>query len=318
MKKLNKTKNALVLMTAMLALCACGNVEKGETNSRPAAETEPSSMTEAVSETSTTEEESSSLSESNAESTPDTSKEESEQTSDDGKIVPDDVKSVSFRYYIGYNISTGDIIKDSIPCYTIEITGDDLEKFKEQLPGLTKIDKDKLSEEEEHMMSHEFWDSYELNVNDDVYMFIGEKYGMDRDHRYMFEFPAELMDIVERTAQEYNDKNVYRYLTSDKMTVTDKNGNSSEVTDPEQLKKMQSIPYYAVDLSDEDFGDETVAYVIDTHDGEQLDIFFASVLGKLHHADGTEEYVYTDNMEDYLDSIYKYTDSWRAEHGIEE
>ena len=102
------------------------------------------------------------------------------------------------------------------------------------------------------------------------------------------------------------------------MTVTDENGNSSEVTDPEQLKKMQSIPYYAVDLSDEDFGDETVAYVIDTHDGEQLDIFFASVLGKLHHADGTEEYVYTDNMEDYLDSIYKYTDSWRAEHGIEE
>lgn len=315
MKKINTMKKALAIIMLTGALCACGNTE-------PAADTsetfgDDSSVTSA--ETTTTANDSSSAETETKvqDDSLDTSSVE-EQSTANGDIVTEDVQKVSVRYYIGYNIATGDIIKDSIPCYTVEFSGDDLEKFKAQLPGLTKIDMDSLHNEEKHMMSHGFFDLYELNVNDDVYMFIGEEYGKERDNGYMFEFPAELMDIVERAAQEYNEENVYKYLTSEQMTVTDKDGNSSDVTDEEQLEKMQSIPYYALTIPEDSLEDESVAYIIDPHDGETMDIYFASVLGKLNHSDGTYEYVYIGGMEDYLDDIYKYTDSWRAEHGIEE
>ena len=43
---------------------------------------------------------------------------------------------------------------------------------------------------------------------------------------------------------------------------------------------------------------------MDLHNGDILEIHFASVIGKLCHADGSSEYVYIQGMEDYLDSVF--------------
>ena len=298
MRKMNTMKKALAIIMLTGALCACGNTE-------PAAQDESSvTSAETTTVTETTAENDSS----------DTSSEE-EQNSDKGDIIKEDVQSVSIRYYIGYNIASGDIIKDSIPCYTVELTDDKLARAADMLCGLSKIPADKDPEEYGNII---FMDYYELKINDDVTLQIGDEYGTVSSSNVIFEVPEGLFELVEQAAEAYNEENVYKYLTSDQMTVTDKDGNSSDVTDEEQLKKMQSIPYYDINLTDKDFEGESVAYTIDTHDGETMDIYFASVLGKHNHSDGTYEYVNIYGMEDYLDDIYKYTDSRRAEHGIEE
>ena len=43
---------------------------------------------------------------------------------------------------------------------------------------------------------------------------------------------------------------------------------------------------------------------MDLHNGDRLEIHFASVIGKLCHPDGSSEYVYIQGMEDYLDSVF--------------
>ena len=52
------------------------------------------------------------------------------------------------------------------------------------------------------------------------------------------------------------------------------------------------------------FEGETNAYVMDLHNGDILEIHFASVIGRLCHPDGSSEYVYIQGMEEYLDSVF--------------
>ena len=52
------------------------------------------------------------------------------------------------------------------------------------------------------------------------------------------------------------------------------------------------------------FENEKVAYVMDLHNGDELDVYFASVLGRLRHADGSYEYVHIQEMEDHLNRIF--------------
>ena len=75
--------------------------------------------------------------------------------------------------------------------------------------------------------------------------------------------------------------------------------------DDDQLEKIRSTQYYAMNISDDTLEGEQVAYVVDLHNGDQLDVFFASVLGKIRYADGSYEYVYTGNLEEYLDEILR-------------
>ena len=77
-----------------------------------------------------------------------------------------------------------------------------------------------------------------------------------------------------------------------------------EITDPEQLEMLRTIKYYTINADDEFFEGETNAYVMDLHNGNILEIHFASVIGRLCHADGSCEYVYIQGMEEYLDSVF--------------
>ena len=70
------------------------------------------------------------------------------------------------------------------------------------------------------------------------------------------------------------------------------------------LPIIRTFKYYTINADDEFFEGETNAYVMDLHNGDILEIHFASVIGRLCHADGSSEYVYIQGMEEYLDSVF--------------
>ena len=236
-------------------------------------------------------------------SAPETST-ETEIESNTGNIVTQDVESVSVRYYVGYNVASGDAISDTIPCHTIEISGEDLAKLAELLPELSKDTTDPNSEDYGHLIYDHITDYYELIINGDLVLHIGNEYGVVASSDEVFAVPAELYDAVDRIAEEYNEKNVYSTLDVEQVTVTNKNGEVLEITDPEQLEMLRTFKYYAINADDKFFEGETNAYVMDLHNGDILEIHFASVIGKLCHADGSSEYVYIQGMEDCLDSVF--------------
>ena len=114
MTKWSGLKKAVMAMMAVGMLCACGNNAQPENGA-----TDP----ELSSEPSITEEP--------------TIAAETEQENNPviGDIVTEDVENVSVRFYIGYNIATGDVISDVIPSNTMEVNGEDLAKLSEILTG---------------------------------------------------------------------------------------------------------------------------------------------------------------------------------------
>ena len=293
MKKTNSIKSVLGAIIAVGSLCACGSEPAGITS-----EVSPQTVTEEAPKptVSAIEEQSPTVSLIEEQLSTGTGM---TQTPDDGKLIAEEVESVIIRYYIGYNIATGDVISDSIPCYQIEVTGEDLETLATLIGGASKISADPY-ERIEYCL-----DDYELTVNDDIVLMIGDKRGLEAASAEVFEVPSELYEIVERIVQENNEKNVYQILGGDQISVTNPDGKVWDIEEEDQLEEIRSTQYYAINLSDDMMSGERVAYVVDTHNGDLLDVYFASVLGKLRYADGTYEYVHIGYLEDYLDDILR-------------
>ena len=273
MKKTKIIKSILSLVITVGCLCACGSSDPAGTTSKVTRQT--------------LQEEEQKLS----------------STAAKEKIFTKEVESVTIRYYIGYNIATGDAINDSIPCHQITVSGDDLETLVSLIGGLTKMAVDQNTDD--YLFVESITDDYELTINDDVVLTIGNKCGYAPASSEQFEVPAELYETVDRIAQENNEKNVYKTLGGDQISVTDRDGKVWDIEDDDQLEKIRSTQYYAMNISDDTLEGEQVAYVVDLHNGDQLDVFFASVLGKIRYADGSYEYVYTGNLEEYLDEILR-------------
>ena len=290
MKKTNRMKKAVMVMMAAGMLCACGNNEQSASRGSIGDAPEPKVTTEPT------------IQEPIAQEPGTTTEPDNDPVT--GGIVTAEVEGVSVRYYNGYNIATGDIISDTIPCNTVEVSGDALTGLSEILPELSAITENSQSEEYGHIMYDHLMDYYELTINDDLVLDIGDEYGVCKSTGEVFQVPAELYDIVNEIAEENNKNNVYATLDTDQITVTDQDGRELEITDPDQLKTLLSVEYYPINAEDEMFEGEKVAYVMDLHNGDELDVYFASVLGRLRHADGSYEYVHIQEMEDHLNRIF--------------
>ncbi|MCR5011290.1 MAG: hypothetical protein K6A72_03040 [Lachnospiraceae bacterium] len=288
MRKWSGLKKAVMAVMASGMLCACGNNAQSGTGEPTGVQTEPAEPTRSPEATA-------------PETTEPT---ELERESVIGDIVTEDVESVSIRFYVGYNIASGDLISDTIPCQTVEVSGEDLAKLSELLPELTKVTADPQSEEYGHIMYDHLMDYYELTINDDMVLDIGDEYGFVKDAGELFAVPTELFDTVSTVTEDYTRANVYKTLEAEQITVTNMDGEVVEVTDPEAMEIIQSLEYYTINADDETFAKEKVAYVVDLHNGEQLEVHYAGVCGKLIHADGSYEYVHIDGMEEFLDCLF--------------
>lgn len=284
MKKISGLKTAVIAALAVGIFCACGNSTRpGSGTTEPVTTVvEPETETEPTKEVET----------------------ETEKEPVIGDIVTSDVESVSVRYYIGYNVTTGDAISDTIPCCTVEINGEELAKLAELLPELTEVRTDPDSEAYSHIIYDHIMDYYELTINGDLVLDIGDEYGADMASGTVFAVPSELYDTIESITEEYNKNNVYSTLEADHVTVTNMAGKKLELTDPEQLEILRSFEYYTINADFETFKDEKIAYVVDLHNGDILEVHFAGVIAKLSHADGSFEYIYIRGMEDFLDCVF--------------
>ncbi len=291
-----RIKSILSAIIAIGSLCACGNSEQVNTTqtkiqqNSPEEERKPTPIMDKDPETTVTVAE-------NPTAIPVV------QSTEDDKIFTEDVESISLRYYVGYNIASGDMLTAWLPCQQIDMDGEDLEQMSEQINQLSKLSVPK--NEEEYLYNTAAYDDYELTINDEFILLIGEEYGYVMANADLFEITPDMYAILDRVVQEHNENNLFKTLGGDQITVTDQYGKVLwDGDDTEQLETIRSTQYYVVNPSDEWIAGHHVKYIIDLHNGDQLDVYFAHVLGRLRHADGTYEYVYIDHLVNYLDEIW--------------
>ena len=281
MKKHNVLPKAMMAMLAVVMLGGCANKSQTKNDDPASSDRLEYSETKERSEKKESSE-----------------KEKKEEETEGNIIVTEDVESVSMRFYIGYNIATGNAISDIVPCQTMEVEGEDLEKLAKMLPELVSVELDP------EMDVIYLTDKYEITINGDQVITIGDQMGYYEAESEYFTVPEELFETVESIAEAYCDNEVYKTLDSKQIAVTDsKKGIEYPITDPEQLERINSIKYYTIEGDESMFEENEVAYVLSLDDGESMFVFYAGVTGCIIHNDGTCEYVHIDGMEDYLNSI---------------
>jgi len=222
-----------------------------------------------------------------------------EETSEE-HIYNKEIQSIKLQYYEGYNIATGDVISDTIPLNTIDLQSDNLKAVSDLIKMLTKVE---FSEEDEEMNNrikyNYICDYYRLVINNNFIIYMGDKYGFTEKENTYFEVSKELYDKIFEIIQNNNQNNLYKTIDSKKITIICKQ-EKYEISDIEQLSKLSNFQYYVINASDRDFDNEEVAYTLDLNDGRKIDVYFASVLSCIYYKDGTHEYIYTGDLEDYI------------------
>lgn len=228
-----------------------------------------------------------------------------DQTDEEGNyIYNEEIKSITIKYYEGYNIATGDIISDTIPLNTINLKSDDLNEVSKLIKVLTKVKYSKDDEIYSHIQYDYMCDNYELEINGNFIIYIGDQYGIVDEKNDYFKVPEELYNKISKIIQNYNEENLYKKINSTKITIISEQ-KKFEVTDGEQLSQLSNYQYYVINASDKDFETEEIAYTLDLNDGRKIDIYFASVLSCIYYENGTHEYIYTGNLENYVEKIFE-------------
>lgn len=219
-------------------------------------------------------------------------------------IYNEEIESIVIKYYEGYNIATGNIISDTIPLNQIELEINDLKEVSNLINNLTKVEYSKDDEMYGHMQYDYICDYYKLEINDIFTIYIGDQYGIVDGNNDYFKVPEALYKKVLEIVQKYNKKNVYKKINSEKISIIF-NEEIFEVTDEQQLRELSNYQYYIINASDDDFKTEKIAYTLDLSDGRKIDIYFASVLSCIYYGNGTHEYIYTGNLENYVEKIFE-------------
>lgn len=90
-------------------------------------------------------------------------------------IYNEEIKSITIKYYEGYNIASGDIISDTIPLNTINLKFDDFNEVSNLIKVLTKVKYTKDDEIYSHIQYDHICDEYKLEINDNFIIYIGER-----------------------------------------------------------------------------------------------------------------------------------------------
>lgn len=229
---------------------------------------------------------------------------EFEENSNGDYIYNKEIQSIVIKYYEGYNIATGDVISNTIPLNTINLKSKDLDEVSKLIKTLTKVKYSKDDEMYSNIQYDHICDNYKLDINNNFTIYIGDEYGITYEKNDYFKVPQELYNKVLEIVKKYNEDNIYKAINSEKITIICKQ-EKLEVNDTEQLKELSSHQYYSINASDKDFANKEVSYTLDLNDGRKIDIYFASVLSCIYYENGTHEYIYTGNLENYVKKLFK-------------
>ena len=224
--------------------------------------------------------------------------------SNDDYIYTKPINSIRLKFYLGYNIATGDAISNVVPAHVIELEGEELGVITRQIKSLKKVRYDKDSEAYSHLIHDHMVDMFELNINTDMTLYIGDEYGMVLGSYDYFEVPTYLYERIEGIAEDYCQKNVYQTIGGTQFSVTH-DGEERVITDNEQKQTLSDYKYYAINDTEDSFVDERVAYIVKSDNGKTISVYYASVLSRIDYSDGKFEYIYTGGLEEYLDSLFE-------------
>ncbi len=239
-----------------------------------------------------------------------------EEAYGEGERITDlTITSITLRYYAGYNIASGNAISDIIPLNTVELTGYNLYEVARQLDRLRFVDIDKNSEEYEHLKYDNIFDTYELVINDEMTLYIGNEYGAiastgnpDGDATIIedsyFKVPLTLFQKITTIANDYSNENLYQKLNSANFEIVH-DGETRILLSDEYIRTLSAFRYYIINDTPENYKDEEVAYLVMIDGDRTVKVFRASCLGLIEYPDGKVEVVYIDGLEDYLDGLFE-------------
>lgn len=223
---------------------------------------------------------------------------ETEQA-DKTTVNPED--SIELVYYEGYNVATGDAISDTIPVIKINITGDNYTKI---MNYIDKLEKDDRSCENEYDCMLALYDKYKLNLPNNKSLLLSDEYCQyEEDFDIFYKTPNELYTIINNIANDYNEKNLYKKINSNSITLVYE-GRKINLTG-EDLTKVSNFKYYYINDKDENYKNDKVEYTLELGDGRTIEVFAASTLGRITNKDNTHKYVYISGLDAILDNIVK-------------
>ena len=221
-----------------------------------------------------------------------------------GKVYDKDIKSITIKYYNGYNIATGDAIKESIPAFKIELQKEELEKATSFIKTLEYFHIEKDCGKKENCIDI-IEDNYELIINNKFSLYLDKEYGFVEDPYDTFKVPEELYNLVVKQVEKNNKENVYKQLNSKKLTIIS-NGEKLEVKDPKYIEEISNYNYYKTNIKDNDevYEEDKLTYTLDLNDGRKIDLYFISPLSRLYNKDGSHINIYSGDLYELIDKIY--------------
>ena len=223
-----------------------------------------------------------------------------EETS--SETIEVDENSLIIKYYIGYNVASGDAISDTIPVNLITITGDD---YDEIIGYINNLEED-VSTCDPNLKTDcldAIWDEYNILLPNDKILNFGKNGCSYKDEDTKYKTPDDLYNKINKISNEYNEKNVFKKINSKSIIIKDSNNNEYNITNKEQLDLLSNYNYYYINDKDSNYKDEKIAYTLILDDGSSIEVYYASVLSRINFNNNTHKYIYTGELEDELNKI---------------
>lgn len=222
-------------------------------------------------------------------------------------IYNKEIESIVIEYYEGCDIVSGEESNGLISLNTINLKTNDFEDISKLTKSLSKDNFLKFIEMYKNIKSsiivpHIYY--YKLKVNDSFTIYIGKEYGIVEGKDIYFNVPKELYNKLSEVTKKYSEQNLYKKINCKSLTIIKEN-EKLEITDKEQLNNLSNYQYYVINGEDKRFKGEIIAYTLDLIDGRKIDIYLANTISCIYYKNGTHEYIYTGNLEDYIETIFK-------------
>ena len=221
------------------------------------------------------------------------------------KVIPVKVNSITLRYTPGYDVKTAESLNTDkekfIEVQEIKLKGDDLQRIKR---AVRKI-KNYSSSTSEAIV-----DQYELIINNDVVVEVGEAKGIVVQGKKSTSviIPSSTYQEIEKIVDD-NNKKVLKTISTDTVTVK-LEGASISIQNKDNLKYIKEyLFYYPVSIK-EDYKKYDDGYKIEMILDQNVHLYlYNDKIGYLSQKDGetdTSTYVvFTNNMFDLIQKIYE-------------
>lgn len=222
--------------------------------------------------------------------------------------------SIKIRYAYVYNIPTADSFNESedeeyIDILEIYLKNEELENVKKILEDIKfkEVDYTKYANIN---LAIGVGGMYEVTLDNSIVLLLdypGDRFGQytKGNESFIFEVTEKeekLINEIDRIVQEKVNENFEKF-SAEKITISSQNNSNVNITDKEHIKLLiENLKYVKVNIAEDEIENEEIVYTVDLNNGIKLNIYHASIIGKIIKENN--EMYYVAFMTDY-DEIVK-------------